>query len=32
MIFAFNEPFVYQALNGLTEDELRRAPCRKAPG
>jgi uncharacterized damage-inducible protein DinB len=26
MIFAFNEPFVYQALNGLTEDELRRAP------
>jgi uncharacterized damage-inducible protein DinB len=26
MIFAFNEPFVYQAPNGLTEDELRRAP------
>jgi hypothetical protein len=26
MIFAFNEPFVYQALNGLTGDELRRAP------
>jgi uncharacterized damage-inducible protein DinB len=26
MIFSFNEPFVYQALNGLTDDELRRAP------
>jgi uncharacterized damage-inducible protein DinB len=26
MIFAFNEPFVYQALKGLTQDELRRAP------
>ena len=26
MIFSFNEPFLYQALNGLTEDELRRAP------
>jgi uncharacterized damage-inducible protein DinB len=26
MIFSFNEPFVHQALNGLTEDELRRAP------
>jgi uncharacterized damage-inducible protein DinB len=26
MIFSFNEPFVYQALSGLTEDELRRAP------
>jgi len=26
MIFSFNEPFVYQALNGLTHDELWRAP------
>jgi len=26
MIFSFNEPFVYQALNGLTDDELWRAP------
>lgn len=26
MIFSFNEPFVYQALAGLTDDELRRAP------
>ena len=26
MIFSFNEPFVYRALSGLNEDELRRAP------
>jgi uncharacterized damage-inducible protein DinB len=26
MIFSFNEPFVYQALDGLTDDELWRAP------
>ena len=26
MIFTFNEPLVYQALNGLTDEELRRAP------
>jgi uncharacterized damage-inducible protein DinB len=26
MIFSFNEPFAYQALSGLTDDELRRAP------
>ncbi len=25
MIFSFNEPFVYRALSGLNEDELRRA-------
>jgi uncharacterized damage-inducible protein DinB len=26
MIFSFNEPFVYQALHGLTDEELWRAP------
>lgn len=26
MIFSFNEPLVYQALNGLTQEELWRAP------
>jgi uncharacterized damage-inducible protein DinB len=29
MIFSFNEPFVYQALDGLTDDELWRAPSER---
>ncbi len=29
MIFSFNEPFVYEALNGLSSDELWRAPTER---
>jgi uncharacterized damage-inducible protein DinB len=29
MIFSFNEPFVYQALSGLSADELRQAPTER---
>jgi uncharacterized damage-inducible protein DinB len=32
MIFSFNEPFVYQALEGLTEEELWRAPSDRNNG
>jgi hypothetical protein len=32
MIFSFNEPFVYQALDGLTEKELWRAPSDRNNG
>src|SRR5262245_11783475 len=32
MIFSFNEPFVYQALNGLTVEELWQAPSDRNNG
>jgi len=32
MIFSFNEPFVYQALDGLTDEELWRAPSERNNG
>jgi uncharacterized damage-inducible protein DinB len=32
MIFSFNEPFVYEALNGLTSEELWRTPSPRNNG